>query len=389
MSAAGICWRQGLQRPSSSTITVFSRLTSSISPGVAGGGGGIDICNSKSCSPLRLFSSPGYRRPRMPKNASPLLYNNVGAFHHHHNCRSFSTTAGKDPTATPKIAMHRRGDFPYGSREYLLLLQYPKHAQPQDENNDDDNDDDIPNKPIKIASLRAHRNIIFGAKLFGETADKRKLVEVCLPLLDAALEDAGRGGSQPQAVATLHGLCDWVTQCLENNEYHPPEHYQQPDQQQKEEKVEEKEEESTATEIEIETNEIEIETNETEIETNEMEIETNENDGENESTKNRIYKSEVLEKLKKEETMVAFHAVRAIATGIPREGHSIVGQGTFRDGEEGWEKLANEFIKLEMAQEVELYQARDGAVVVIEHLADTKPDYLKSAGGAMARLFFV
>ena len=80
--------------------------------------------------------------------------------------------------------------------------------------------------------------------------------------------------------------------------------------------------------------------------------------------------------------------VTAIATGIPREGHRVVGQGTFRDGEAGWEALAEEFINKELAEEVELYRAREGTVVGIEHLADTNPQYLKSAGGAMARLFF-
>jgi hypothetical protein len=40
-------------------------------------------------------------------------------------------------------------------------------------------------------------------------------------------------------------------------------------------------------------------------------------------------------------------------------------------------------------EEVQLYRSRDGEVTTIEHLAHTEPEYLKEAGGAMARMFFV
>ncbi len=45
--------------------------------------------------------------------------------------------------------------------------------------------------------------------------------------------------------------------------------------------------------------------------------------------------SDELAKLKSNDSL-AFEAVQAIATGIPREGHSVVGIGTYRDAEEGW-----------------------------------------------------
>jgi len=90
-----------------------------------------------------------------------------------------------------------------------------------------------------------------------------------------------------------------------------------------------------------------------------------------------------------QDDLLAYHAIKAMATGIPREGHSVVGQGTFRDGEQGWDALAREFIELKKAEEVELYVNHGATLVTIEHLADTKPDYLRSAGGAMARLFFL
>ena len=40
-------------------------------------------------------------------------------------------------------------------------------------------------------------------------------------------------------------------------------------------------------------------------------------------------------------------------------------------------------------EEVSLYKSRDGEVAKIEHLASVEAEYLKVAGGAMARMFFV
>jgi hypothetical protein len=39
--------------------------------------------------------------------------------------------------------------------------------------------------------------------------------------------------------------------------------------------------------------------------------------------------------------------------------------------------------------EVALYASRGGEVTTIEHLAHVRPEYLREAGGAMARIFFV
>jgi hypothetical protein len=228
--------------------------------------------------------------------------------------RGFATYHGdhdKNDTEsqTPQIILQKLGDLPYGSREYKLVVRRVQEEQGE-----------FKTVHMPVASLRGHRNIVFGAQLFGETAQNRSLSEVCLPLLDVALEDASCEGEQPQAMATLHGLCDWVAQCDSDN-----------------------------------------------------------HDNE----------SETLKRLKSREDDLVYQAVSAMATGIPRPGHSVVGQGTFRDGQEGWEALAEEFIKKELAEEVELYKARGGTVVVIEHLADTQPNYLRSAGGAIARLFFL
>ena len=248
----------------------------------------------------------------------------------------FSTATGDDTSSKdkPHIVLQKLGDFPYGSREYRLVVQsLPSPTESNSDTTTTSSSDD-PTTSKTLASLRAHRNILFGAQLqpsmmpgskSSSKHQQRSLTEVCGPLLDAALEDAGVEGDQPQAMATLHGLCDWVAHCLEHND-----------------------DDDTTTP-----------------------------------------KSKALHQIKTEDDLLTYHAIRAMATGIPREGHSVVGQGTYRDGEQGWDALAQEFIDLKLADEVELYKSRGATVVGIEHLADTKPAYLSSAGGAMVRLFFV
>ena len=196
--------------------------------------------------------------------------------------------------------IHVRGDAPYGSREYVLL---PPHMSLESSSKEDE-----------IATLRAHRNILFGA-----ASRHGKIDQLCAPLVQAALDDGSTQGDQVQAMSTLHGLSAWVAESLQN-----------PD------------------------------------------------------------SSKVLDSLRnKDADPLVLEAVQAIATGVPRPGHSVVGQGTFRDGESGWVELAKEFVKLGLSEEGRLYQGHQAELVTIEHLADTQPDYLKSAGGAMARFVFI
>lgn len=186
--------------------------------------------------------------------------------------------------------------MPYGSREYLLL---PPHV-PLDQATPD----------LILARLHGHRQVIFGATN----------PAACPPLLERALKDAASQGEQPQALATLHGLCAWVHDCLEDKA-----------------------------------------------------------------------RSAVLATL--DET--SKQACIAIATGVPRPGHSVVGAGTYRDAEAGWKALAQEFCQAAPSAECRLYlqagkdlSVPQATLVGIEHLADTQPEYLQSAGGAMARYFF-
>lgn len=201
-------------------------------------------------------------------------------------------------TVLDECVVHKRGDPGYGSREYLLLAPNVTLDSAKSDPN------------LVLASLLAHKNIIFGARVGHHYDD---MVEPCTPLLQAALQDAAHVGEQPQAVASLAGLCDFVVDCME-----------QPD---------------------------------------------------------SIIMSQLDE--------VALEACKAIATGIPRPGHSVVGMGTFRDGQEGWEVLAKAFVDRNLAQEPNLYKSQGGQVVGIEHMADNSEAYMKTAGGAMCRLFFV
>jgi len=158
------------------------------------------------------------------------------------------------------------------------------------------------------------------------------MLDVCLPLVKAAIEEAEatEHGQQNQAVASLKGLSEWVAGCFENN------------------------------------------------------------------NNNNTEGSQILIRLKQKSVddddnsdSVALEAVRAIATGVPRPGHSVVGQGTFRDGQTAWKELAREYTQLKLSEETNLYQKLGGNVVAIEHLADQGPENMKSAGGAVARLFFL
>jgi hypothetical protein len=210
--------------------------------------------------------------------------------------------------------VHRRGDAGHGSREYLLL---PPDVTPEDVA------DPTLKKPA--GGLLAHRNILFGARSFH--SEHYSLSQVCLPLMEVAMKDAGENGEQTQAIASLAGLSEWVRSCLD--------------------------------------------------------------DENNISDTTSSNSSHELARLQTSDDPTAYEAVRAIATGIPRPGHSVVGMGTYRDGEEGWKALAREFVELELCEEANLYQQRGGKIVAIEHMADKNPDYLQSAGGAMARLFFL
>jgi hypothetical protein len=198
-------------------------------------------------------------------------------------------------SSSASTGIERLGEHPYGSRQYRVVDK---------------------SQQTVIASIHAHRNIIFGAKIHQQG---HSLVESCRTILSEAVHDAGSNGEQPQSIAAMNGLCEWVIrQGLERPE----------------------------------------------------------------STNKTIQSL----------TDFQLEAVRAIATGVPRAGHSVVGPGTHRDAGDAWESLARDYIQCKTEaddDECVLYQANGGQLVAIELLADTKPEYLISAGGAMARFFLL
>ena len=253
----------------------------------------------------------------------------------------------------------REGDNAYGIRRYLLLPR------------DNDDDEDPTKKPTIIASINANKNMLFGAQLHTKQVngtDENYIADyfaACEPLLDLAKEDASINGQQVQALATLKGLCSWVKECLDRDG-----------------------EESEVLTALLHGEQPNL------LQGNESE--------EQEMTRQKIKSHSAKIILNNEsDRILALDAVRAIATGIPRPGHSVVGAGTYRDGKDGWTSLAWEYSNIATVpfnssstgvtglEEVSLYKSRDGEVASIEHLASVEADYLKVAGGAMARMFFV
>lgn len=262
----------------------------------------------------------------------------------------------------------REGDNAYGIRRYLLLPR------------DSDDDEDPTKKPTIIASISANKNMLFGAQLHTKQAigtDEDYIADyfaACEPLLDLAKEDASVNGQQVQALATLKGLCSWVKECLDRDG----------------------EGSEVLTALLHGEHPNLLQHNESE----DQEVTKGAN-SENPRARQKIKSHSAKIILNNEsDRVLVLDAVRAIATGIPRPGHSVVGAGTYRDGKDGWTSLAWEYSNLATVpnnststvtglEEVSLYKSRDGEVASIEHLASVEPEYLKIAGGAMARMFFV
>jgi len=260
----------------------------------------------------------------------------------------------------------REGDNPYGIRRYLLLPR--------------DNLDDSTQKPTIIASINANKNILFGAQLHTKQSqsDEDYIADyfaACEPLLDLAKEDASINGQQVQALATLKGLSLWIKECLDRD----------------------------GDGSEVLTSLLHGEQPNILLQSDKegQEVESRSKESSNRRARQNVKRQSAALILNNEsDRILMLDAIRAIATGVPRPGHSVVGQGTYRDGKEGWKSLAWEYSNLATVpfdtsngvtglEEVSLYKSRDGEVASIEHLASVDADYLKVAGGAMARMFFV
>ena len=278
-----------------------------------------------------------------------------------------------------KFVIHRElgeGDNDYGMRRYLLLPR-PRGGESYDHR--------PPPAEGTVASLNANGNVIFGARMHARSSSAvddgdgylGEYLAACGTLLDVAMEDAAMNGQQVQALCALDGLCAWVRGCLDKDGEGSDvltglmHGYQQPNR-------------DDALTITSQNKEKRAPVG-----------------GKRSNT--RVKDASVRLVLKKEaQRMQMLEAVRAIATGVPRPGHS--------DGRLGWIALAREYGQLASAttndegilgddlsynvgrrglEEMVLYKSRGGEVTKIEHLAHTHEEYLGEAGGAMARLFFV
>jgi hypothetical protein len=88
----------------------------------------------------------------------------------------------------------------------------------------------------------------------------------------------------------------------------------------------------------------------------------------------------------------AMEAAKAIALGVPRPGHSVLGRGTFAAAEPAWTAMAMEFLTEDegvMAEHAAFVVALEQVhptrelETIVKHMANPDPEYLKDAGGAM------
>lgn len=234
-----------------------------------------------------------------------------------------------------KMGSMKRFFFASSTDHTTLLSSATAHRILQDENN--------PNGPRqyilvpdgtpldlakKVDKLHLARLSADGNLIFRAKVVQRSLgshAYVCKPLLEMALTDASSSGESPQALASLEGLCKVISDAIQ---------------------LEGKEVEENVSKI-----------------------------------------PSILAGLKANDEG-SYEAIKSIATGIPRTGHSVVGQGTYRDGEQGWKELAEEYISSGLSSEAQLYLTNGGKVMGIEHLADTSREGLMDAGGSLAKFQF-
>jgi len=231
--------------------------------------------------------------------------------------RNFFASSTDHTTLLSNATVHcitKDEDGKYGPRQYILLP------------NDTPLDLAMKVDKLHLARLSADKNYIFGAKVVQRTLGSHKIV--CKCLLDMALTDASSQGENPVAVASLTGLCRWVSKAIEEEE---------------------------SMEGDVSSQPSNIHTAISSLRAN------NEN---------------------------LYEAVKAIATGIPRPGHSVVGQGTYRDGESGLKDLAEIYLNEEMSDEAELYKDSGAKLIGIDYLSDMSRESLVDMGGSMARFTF-
>lgn len=268
----------------------------------------------------------------------------------------FSTNSSSSQSPPPReTKIQIVGDkHTYDAVKQLRLYELPCDEFPQ---------------PNLVASMHVKRNIIFGTRIHdrsylfrvrgkssmeqddnevGIHTNSKKLgieidgnyqnsgfIKTCKPLLKQCLEHAVVEGDQPQGLAALNGLNARIKYLLEH-----------PDQ--------------------------------------------------SKAMKNLFQQQQNNEG--KDENVIGYESIHALATQIPRKGHDTIGFGTYIDAREGWSKLAKEYAlnrnssyeECIVQGEAQLFQSLGAVLVGIEYIGiEENPNYWKDAGGAMARFFFL
>jgi len=84
-------------------------------------------------------------------------------------------------------------------------------------------------------------------------------------------------------------------------------------------------------------------------------------------------------------------AVEAVARGVPRPGHSVLGHGTFKAARPAFEDLAKAYVAKTATDpdaEVAMFQAAGAEVLGINWMQATDPDALKDCAGCTVHLRF-
>jgi hypothetical protein len=214
-----------------------------------------------------------------------------------------------------------------------------------------------------LASICVKRNIIFGSRVYTNSSSQDctttgggGYIQSTLPLMEKALGEASREGDQPQGLAALNGLSCYVRHAIQEEGFSPS-----------------------------------------------LEVWRRRCCFISSSSSSSSSSLETVDAPQNEDAQQVLQAVTAVATQIPRKGHSVVGIGTYCDARKGWTDLAKEYAtisELEHADryrykyvqegDASLFQRMEAIFVNIEYIGlDENPEYWKDAGGAMARFFFM
>jgi hypothetical protein len=290
-----------------------------------------------------------------------------------------------------------------GGKEYedvkqFRLLQIPSNSNSRQ-------------TPTTLASICVKRNIIFGPKLHTNTGlglvgglgsgSGSGFVKILHPLLKHALKEASSEGDQPQGLAALNGLVDYVSFAMQSDAAlngvgvgvgvnHGT---------------------GTANGVGGSTDVVVISPA---LEQLKMEAHAHKTSNSESQTQTKSQTES--------EAQIVLEAVYSIATQTQRINHTTISAGTYNDARKGWTLLAKEYASFPfkhdycsrrqfslplqsesesqlplLSQKVivqegdaQLFQTLGGVLVQVEYIGiDENDGYWKDAGGAMGRFFFM